>query len=88
MKKIVKLQVTDLQKRLSEKNIKLSVLDDAIEWLANRGYDPLFGARPLKRLIQNQIQDSIAEGILCGKILNGKDVSFSVKNDKLIIDNI
>jgi len=88
MKKIVKLQVSDLQKRLSEKNIKLSVLDDAIEWLANRGYDPLFGARPLKRLIQNQIQDSIAEGILCGKILNGKDVSFSVKNDKLIIDNI
>merc|ERR1712054_585042 len=73
MKEIVKIQINELKERLLEKNITLCIEDSGINWLANKGYDPSYGARPLKRLIQKEIQDKIAEGILSGKILEGNE---------------
>ena len=87
MKEIVKIQINELKERLLEKNITLCIEDSGINWLANKGYDPSFGARPLKRLIQKEIQDKIAEGILSGKILEGNGVSISLKNENLVFEN-
>ena len=87
MKEIVKIQINELKERLLEKNITLCIEDSGINWLANKGYDPSYGARPLKRLIQKEIQDKIAEGILSGKILEGSGVSISLNNENLVFKN-
>merc|ERR1712054_562612 len=87
MKEIVKIQINELKERLLEKNITLCIEDSGINWLANKGYDPSYGARPLKRLIQKEIQDKIAEGILSGKILEGNEVSVSLENENLVFKN-
>ena len=87
MKEIVKIQINELKERLLEKNITLCIEESGINWLANKGYDPSYGARPLKRLIQKEIQDKIAEGILSGKILEGNGVSISLKNENLVFKN-
>ena len=87
MKEIVKIQINELKERLLEKNITLCIEDSGINWLANKGYDPSYGARPLKRLIQKEIQDKIAEGILSGKILEGNEVYVSLENENLVFKN-
>ena len=88
MKEIVKLQIRELEERLLEKNINLLLDNSCLDWLADRGYDPIFGARPLKRLIQKQVQNNIAEGILSGKISEGSAVSLSIENKKMKINKI
>ena len=88
MKEIVKLQIRELEERLLEKNINLLLDKSCLDWLADRGYDPIFGARPLKRLIQKEIQNNIAEGILSGNILEGSNISLLIENKKMKINKI
>ena len=88
MKEIVKLQIRELEERLLEKNINLLLDNSCLDWLADRGYDPIFGARPLKRLIQKEIQNNIAEGILSGNISEGSDISLFIENKKMKINKI
>ena len=83
MKEIVKLQINELRTRLREKNITLDVEIEGLEWLAKKGYDPVFGARPLKRLIQKEIQDQLAEGLLSGDLKEGSKSIVFVENDLL-----
>src|SRR5207244_6008816 len=71
LRQIVDIQVRGLQDRLAERNITLSLTDKAREWLAERGFDPVYGARPLKRLIQKEIQDQLALKLLQGEIADG-----------------
>ncbi|WP_110587919.1 ATP-dependent Clp protease ATP-binding subunit [Microbacterium suaedae] len=78
---IVELQVDLLQQRLSDRRLALAVTPDARAWLAERGYDPAFGARPLRRLIQKEIQDRLARGILAGHIHDGDTVRVDVAAD-------
>ncbi|MFX8660917.1 NDP-hexose 4-ketoreductase, partial [Acinetobacter baumannii] len=68
---IVELSVDALQRRLKERRLTLAVTPDARTWLAERGYDPVFGARPLRRLIQSEIQDRLAMAILSGRVHDG-----------------
>ncbi|WP_084502514.1 ATP-dependent Clp protease ATP-binding subunit [Microbacterium indicum] len=75
---IVELQVDLLQKRLTDRRLTLAVTPDARAWLAERGYDPLFGARPLRRLIQREVQDGLARGILAGNVHDGSTVTVDV----------
>ncbi len=86
MAAIVDIQLERLRKLLREKRISLNLNDDAIEWLAERGYDPAYGARPLKRVIQTELQDLLAEDILAGKIHDGMTVEVSVDKGVLQID--
>ncbi len=67
IKQIVELELAKVRERLIEHAITLEVTEEAREWLANHGYDPEYGARPLRRLIQNQIEDVLSDGILSGK---------------------
>ena len=85
MQEIVKLQVKELSERLKEKNIALKIEDSGLHWFAKKGYDPTFGARPLKRLIQREIHDKLADGLLSGKISEGKRVLVFIDKDRLEI---
>jgi len=85
MAAIVRIQLKRLEKLLSDRNIQLSLNEDAIEWMAERGYDPAYGARPLKRVIQNDLQDELAEKILAGDIHDGMMVSVSTNDDGLVL---
>ena len=83
---IVKIQLRNLEHRLSERRITLHVSDKAIAWLGENGYDPMFGARPLKRLIMSAVEDPIADKILAGTILDGTTVDVDVKGKELIVN--
>ncbi|MGZ0712370.1 ATP-dependent Clp protease ATP-binding subunit (plasmid) [Coraliomargarita sp. W4R53] len=78
---IVELSVHALQRRLSERRLTLAVTADARSWLAERGYDPMFGARPLRRLIQNEIQNRLATALLSGGVRDGDTVRVDVAVD-------
>ena len=74
MAKIVDIQIASLQARLADRDISLELTADARNWLADKGYDPHYGARPLKRIIQNHVQDQLAESLLQGKVRHGEMV--------------
>ena len=78
---IVELAVDNLQRRLKDRRLTLAVTPDARAWLAERGYDPVFGARPLRRLIQSEIQDRLAMALLSGGVRDGDVVRVDVAAD-------
>ena len=82
---IVTIQLGLLDKRLAGREIKLDMSDGALKWLADEGYDPVFGARPLKRVIQRAVQDPLAEMILAGDVADGATVSVDAGPDGLIV---
>ena len=82
---IVDIQVGLLAKRLARRNITLELDDNARTWLAEKGYDPVFGARPLKRVIQHELQDELAEMILSGEIMDGDIVTVGAGEGRLLI---
>ncbi|WP_374425821.1 ATP-dependent chaperone ClpB [Paracoccus sp. (in: a-proteobacteria)] len=84
---IVKIQLWLLEQRLAQRNIKLDLDEAAMKWLADEGYDPVFGARPLKRVIQRSLQNPLAEMILSGDVLDGETVPVSAGPDGLIVGN-
>jgi ATP-dependent Clp protease ATP-binding subunit ClpB len=82
---IVRIQLKRLEKRLAARKIALDLDEGALAWLADEGYDPVFGARPLKRVIQRSLQDQLAEMILAGDISDGVTVHVTVGPDGLIV---
>ena len=82
---IVKIQLRNLENRLAERRISLNVSDKAIKWLGDNGYDPVFGARPLKRLITSAVEDKIADLILSGTVGEGSTVVVDVHGKELTV---
>lgn len=82
---IVDIQMARLLKRLATRKITLDLDDGARTWLADEGYDPVFGARPLKRVIQRALQDPLAEMLLAGDVKDGETVTVNAGSDGLII---
>jgi len=83
MSGIVDIQLHRLEQRLALRKITLNLSEEAKAWLADEGYDPVFGARPLKRVIQRQLQDPLAEMILAGDVLDGSIIEVSAGLDGL-----
>jgi ATP-dependent Clp protease ATP-binding subunit ClpB len=83
--KIVEIQLGGLQRRLSDRKLQLELTDEAKTYLANAGYDPNFGARPLKRLIQHEIQDPLAMLLLSGEVREGDTVVVEADADGLTL---
>ncbi|MEV6067976.1 ATP-dependent chaperone ClpB [Nocardia sp. NPDC052001] len=81
LEEIVDIQLNQLQKRLAQRRLKLDVSDSARFWLAVRGYDPAYGARPLRRLIQQSIGDTLAKELLAGEVQDGDTVKVNVTPD-------
>jgi len=86
MAAIVDIQIGRLQKLLSERKLALVLDEQARTWLANRGYDPTYGARPLKRVIQKWVQDPLAEQLLAGRIKDGDTVKLTVREGTLVVN--
>ena len=86
MGKIVDIQMGRLGKLLADRKIQIVLDDTARSWLANRGYDPAYGARPLKRVIQKHVQDPLAEQILAGGVKDGDTVHVGVRDGTLTIN--
>lgn len=86
MKSIAQIQMRNLIKLLAEKNIKINVTDEALEQLSKLGFNPLMGARPLKRIIQTHIQDPLAEDIIEGRIQPGNTVDIKVEDEKFVME--
>jgi ATP-dependent Clp protease ATP-binding subunit ClpB len=86
MTDIVEIQLGHLRKLLADRKIGLDVDNKALQWLANRGYDPVYGARPLKRVIQRSLQNPLATLILEGHVKDGDTVKVSVENGELSVD--
>jgi ATP-dependent Clp protease ATP-binding subunit ClpB len=84
---IVKVQLKDVEKRLKEKKIGIEFGDDAIDWLAKRGYDPVFGARPLKRVIQTELLNPLSRELISGGLKGGDKIKVRVENQKLTFKN-
>ena len=85
---IVDIQLGQLQKRLAQRRLELQVTPKAKEWLAERGFDPLYGARPLRRLVQQAIGDKLAKALLAGDVRDGDvvPVNVSADGDGLVLD--
>jgi ATP-dependent Clp protease ATP-binding subunit ClpB len=83
---IVDIQTKRLQKLLEDRKITLRLDAKAREWLAAKGYDPAYGARPLKRVMQKELQDALAERLLAGEIVDGATVEISADGPSLTID--
>ena len=85
MSGIVEIQLRHLRKLLADRRIELELEDEAVHWLAERGYEPAYGARPLKRVIQSELQDLLAEKILSGEVVDGMTVKVLRSKDRLIV---
>ena len=86
MASIVDIQLGRLQKLLNDRKLKLEIDAAARTWLADKGYDPIYGARPLRRVIQKFVQDPLAEQILSGKVKDGQSVQFTVRGGALAVN--
>ena len=85
IERIVDKFVGELQAQLDDKKVKLTLTPAARLWLAEHGYDRLFGARPMSRLIQNEVKKPLAESILFGALKNGGEAVVEVVDDKLVV---
>ncbi len=85
---IVDIQMGRLAKLLTDRKITLELSREAREWLADKGYDPAYGARPLKRVIQKSVQDPLAEAILAGEIVDGETVPITVGPGSLMLGSV
>ncbi len=85
---IVDIQLKRLQKLLNERKITVAATEAARDWLADKGYDPAYGARPLKRVVQKNVQDPLAEALLAGRVKDGETVNVDAKAGMLTLNGV
>jgi ATP-dependent Clp protease ATP-binding subunit ClpB len=83
MDSIVRIQLQRVEQRLAERRINLQLDPAALHWLGERGYDPVYGARPLKRVIQKELVDPVAKKLLAGEIRDGEVVQVTAGDNAL-----
>jgi ATP-dependent Clp protease ATP-binding subunit ClpB len=83
LREIVKLEIKRLDKRLADKEMTLSITENALDHLSDVGFDPIYGARPLKRTIQRELETTVARGILNGEYGDGDHVTVDLIGDRL-----
>ncbi len=88
IKQIVNLELDKVRERLIEHAITLEVTPEAMDWLADKGYDAEYGARPLRRLIQNEVEDALSDGILSGKFQLASEIRATVENNALKLETV
>jgi ATP-dependent Clp protease ATP-binding subunit ClpB len=85
IEKIVDLQVEDLRRRLKDRDIRLELTEEARAFTARAGFDPVYGARPMKRYLQRELETRIGRAIIAGEIPDGSTVTVSVKKGELAV---
>ena len=84
----MRLFAAELEKRLAEKQIGLHLSDEAVSYIIEHGYDPVYGARPLKRFMQRNLETLIAKSLLKGEFAEGDNMSIAVQGEKLIVQKV
>jgi ATP-dependent Clp protease ATP-binding subunit ClpB len=84
---IVKIQFEYIRRQLAEQNVSISATDEAIEWLAQLGYDPQFGARPVKRVMQKQVINELSKQILSDTISKDSEIVLDMFDNKFVFRN-
>ena len=84
IKAIAKIQLAHVEKRLDERGYEMDISDAALEQLAKVGFDPIYGARPLKRAIQQEIENPLAQQILSGKLVPGKTIHLDLDEGNIV----
>ena len=82
---IVDLLLEALNKRLEDRKVVVGFTEAAKKWIGEKGYDPTYGARPLKRFLQKQVETQLARALVAGDVEEGSEVAFSVKGDELLM---
>ncbi|MCH8475275.1 MAG: ATP-dependent chaperone ClpB [Opitutales bacterium] len=82
---IVHLLVADLNRRLEDRRISVELTPEAAQWVGEKGYDPIYGARPLKRFLQKQIETTLARALIKGEVTDGHQVVFDLADEKLVL---
>jgi ATP-dependent Clp protease ATP-binding subunit ClpB len=85
IERIVDLLIADINRRLAERRVTVALDAKAKEWVAEKGYDPVFGARPLKRFLQRHLETRLARGLIAGEVTEDSAVTFKVKGDELVL---
>jgi ATP-dependent Clp protease ATP-binding subunit ClpB len=85
IKQIVDLLAEDLNRRLKTRRLTLRLTDQARDFIANAGYDPVYGARPLKRFMQREVETRIGRSIIAGSTLDGSTITIDVKDNELVV---
>ena len=88
IRKIVEKEIRDIEGRVALKGIAIEITDAAKDWLGEKGFDPVFGARPLRRVIQNEIEDRLSEAILEGRFHEGDTVRIDVQDGEIVLLNV
>jgi ATP-dependent Clp protease ATP-binding subunit ClpC len=88
IRQVVDLQLRDVEKQLASKGVMVEITDVAKDWLGDKGYDPVFGARPLRRVIQNEIEDKLSEALLQERFGFGDKIVIDADGDKLIFHGV
>jgi ATP-dependent Clp protease ATP-binding subunit ClpB len=83
--RIVDLLLADLNSRLADRKVVVELDKKAREWVAEKGYDPVYGARPLKRFLQKHVENQLARGLIAGTVPQGSTVAFNVDHDELVL---
>jgi ATP-dependent Clp protease ATP-binding subunit ClpC len=86
MRKIVALQMEDIRSRLGEHDLKVELTEAATDWLASEGYDPAFGARPLKRALQKHVESPLSISLLSGEFVAGDMVLVDIEDEKVVFN--
>jgi len=86
VEQIVGLLTKDLSRRLEERNIKVEIADAARKFIAKSGYDPVYGARPLRRYLQRELETRIGRALIAGDVVDGATLRVDLKNDELVIN--
>ena len=84
---VVKLLVTELEERLKKQDVFLRVDETVLNWIGKNGYDPTYGARPLRRFIADGLEGKIANQILAGKLPRGSTVNATVQDNQLVLNS-
>ncbi len=88
IRQVVDLQLRDVEKQLLTKGVQLEVTEAAKDWLGEKGYDPVFGARPLRRVIQNEIEDKLSEALLQERFATGDKIVIDAEDGKLVFNGV
>jgi ATP-dependent Clp protease ATP-binding subunit ClpC len=88
IRQIVDLEMREIEGQLTLKDITLDMTDAAKDWIGEKGFDPVFGARPLRRIIQNEVEDRLSEALLEGRFQSGDTVRIDIQNEEIILINM
>jgi ATP-dependent Clp protease ATP-binding subunit ClpC len=88
IRQIVENEIKGVEKQLGAKGVKLEMTVEALDWIGEKGWDPVFGARPLRRVIQNELEDRLSEALLEERFASGDTVKIDVQNGEVVLTNI